>query len=39
MFNEKSLMLKMTDMLRQGNLISYDEQQKMKALIRESEEI
>lgn len=39
MFNEKVLMIKMADILQQENLISYDEQQKMKSLIRESEEV
>lgn len=39
MFNEKILMIKMTDILHKEKLISYDEYQKMKSLIRESEEV
>ena len=39
MVKEKALLMKMADILCQENLISYAEQQKMKALIRESEEI
>ena len=39
MFDEKSLMLKMADVLRQENLISFEEQERMKRLIRESEDI
>ena len=39
MFNDKSLMLKMADVLRQENLISFEEQERVKRLIRESEDI
>ena len=39
MFDDKSLMLKMADVLRQENLISFEEQERVKRLIRESEDI
>ena len=39
MFNDKSLMLKVADVLRQENLISFEEQERVKRLIRESEDI
>lgn len=38
-FCEKAFMLKMADILRQNNLITFEEQEKAKQLIRESEEI
>lgn len=39
MFDEKAIMLKMTDMLHRESLISYEEQEKIKKLINESEKI
>lgn len=39
MINERFLMLKMVDILRQEKLLSYEEQEKMKKVIKESEEL
>ena len=37
--NQKFLLLKLADVLRQENLISFEEQERGKRLIRESEDI
>ena len=37
--NQKFLLLKLADVLRQENLISFEEQERAKRLIRESEDI
>lgn len=37
MIDERAIMLKMTDMLQQQSLISYEEQEKIKRLINEGE--